>query len=222
MGADPNQLAVNILDFDLAVKAAFLAVVTLGVQLGVHDVIVDELHHFQHRVDIVLHVGNFHIADGTAGGELLEIRLKLQLGESIDLLSNVYMIRVGNVALIRNTGNLAKPLLQALGKLVGGGFQRRAVEGEVDVVLCLPCGAGIIHVLHDLQSKGLCLCICMGTTGHVLYALIKTGIAQRNGRVAAKEQLVDGLALGKSCQCAVLPQNGRGVGQRALQPFVAA
>ena len=47
LGADPYQLAVVLLDLDLAVIAADLTVVGLGVQLGVHDVVVDELHHLQ-------------------------------------------------------------------------------------------------------------------------------------------------------------------------------
>ena len=81
LGADPDQLAVHILDLDLTVIAAALAVVGLGVQLCVHDVVVDELHHLQHGRNVLLHVGNFHIADGAAGAQLLEICLKAQLGE---------------------------------------------------------------------------------------------------------------------------------------------
>ena len=63
LGAGPDQLAVWILlDFDFPVIAADLAVVRLGVQLGVHDVVVNELHDLQHGVDVALHVGDFHIA----------------------------------------------------------------------------------------------------------------------------------------------------------------
>ena len=73
VGADPNELTVLFLDLDLAVEAAFLAVVTLCVQLRVHDVVVNKLHHFQNCVYVLLQIGNFHIADGTARGELLEV-----------------------------------------------------------------------------------------------------------------------------------------------------
>ena len=66
LGALPHQLAVILHDLDLAVVAAALAVVGLGVQLGVHDVVVDELQHAHDGFQIVLHIGHFHIADGAA------------------------------------------------------------------------------------------------------------------------------------------------------------
>ena len=71
LGAFPDQLAVLGHDLDLAVVAADLAVVALGVQLGVDDVVVDELHHLQHGGDVVLHIRHLHIADGAAGGQML-------------------------------------------------------------------------------------------------------------------------------------------------------
>ena len=100
LGASPDQLAVFLHDLDLAVPAADLAVVALGVQLGVDDVVVDELHHFQNGGDVVLHVGDFHVADGTAGGEVLELGLKFQLGEGVDLLRHVDVVAVGDLSLI--------------------------------------------------------------------------------------------------------------------------
>ena len=45
LGAFPDQLAVLGHDLDLAVVAADLTVVGLRVELGIDDVIVDELHH---------------------------------------------------------------------------------------------------------------------------------------------------------------------------------
>ena len=42
LGAAPDELAVLLHDIDLAIPAAHLAVVALGVQIGVDDVIVDE------------------------------------------------------------------------------------------------------------------------------------------------------------------------------------
>ena len=45
VGALPDQLAGFVLhDLNLAVKAAALTVIALGVQLCVHDIIIDELH----------------------------------------------------------------------------------------------------------------------------------------------------------------------------------
>ena len=57
LGALPHQLAVILHDLDLAVVAAALAVIRLGVQLGVHDVVVDELQHAHDRLEVVLHIG---------------------------------------------------------------------------------------------------------------------------------------------------------------------
>ena len=213
---------VILLDLNLAIVAAYLAVVGLGIQLGVHDVFIDELHHFQNGIDVVLHIGHFYIADGSAGGQLLELRLEAQLGKGIDVLGHMDMVGVCNVALVRNAGDHAETLLQALGELIGGGFQRGAIEGEIDVLLLLPAGAGIVHILHDLQSKGLGGLVGVGLSGHVLDALVKTGVAQGDGGIAAVEQLIDGLPLLESGQRSVLPQDGRGIGQCALQPVVTA
>ena len=133
LGAGPDQLAVILFDGDLAVIAADLAEVRLGVQLGVHDVVIDELHQFQNGIDVVLHVGHFHIGNGAAGRKLLEISLEAQLGKSIDFLGDMDMVGVGDVTLVSDAGDDAEPVLQALGKLIGGGFQRRAVQGEINV-----------------------------------------------------------------------------------------
>ena len=222
LGALPHQLAVVLHDVDLAVVAADLAVVALGVQLGVHDVVVDELHHLDDRLQVVLHVGHLHVADGAAGAELLEIGLELQLGKGVDLLRHVDVVGVGDIVAVGDAGDDAEPLLQALGKLVGSGLQRGAVQAEIDVALGLPLGAGVVHVLHDFQRKGLGGRVGVAAAGHILAALVQAGVAQADGGVAAVQQLVDGLALFQAGQRAVLPQDGRGVGQGALQAVVAA
>ena len=149
--AGPDQLPVGVLlNLNLPVKAALLAIVGLGIQLGIHNIVVNKLHDLQHRVDVVLHIGHLHIADGAAGTQPLELRLKGQLGERIDGLGHVDVIGVGDVALVGDAGDLAETLLEALGKLIGCGLQGRAVEAEVDVVFLFPTGAGIVHVLHHL------------------------------------------------------------------------
>ena len=53
-------------DLDLAVVAAALTVVRLRVELGIHDVVVDELHDTEHRRDVVLHVRHLNIGDSAA------------------------------------------------------------------------------------------------------------------------------------------------------------
>ncbi len=222
LGAFPDQLAVLGHDLDLAVVAADLAVVTLGVQLGVHDVLVDELHDLDNGLEVVLHVGHLHIADGTARGELLEVALELQLREGVDLLGHVDMVGVRDIIAVRDARHKPKTLLQALGKLVGRGLQRRAVQAEINVVLVLPLSTGVVHVLHNVQRKRLGGRVGVAFAGHILAALIQARVAQTDGGIAAVEQLVDGLALLQAGQCAVLPQDGRGVAQCALQAVVAA
>lgn len=121
------------------------------------------------------------------------------------------VVAVGDIVLIGDAGHDAEPLLQALGKLVGGGFQRGAIEGVIHVLGLLPLGALVVHVLHHAQGKGFGTGIGVALAGHILHALIQTSEAQADGGVAAKEQLVDLLALLQAGQCAVLPQNGGGI-----------
>ena len=68
VGAFPDELAVLVVyDLDLSVVSAYLAVIALGVELCVHDVIVDVLHYRNDCLDIVLKVGHLDIADSAAG-----------------------------------------------------------------------------------------------------------------------------------------------------------
>ena len=111
LGALPHQLAVVLHDPDLPVKAAHLAVVALGVQLGVHDVVVDEAHDLEHGLQVLLHVGHLHIADGAAGGEVLELGLEFQLVKGVDILSDMDMVAVGDVALVSDALDDAERML---------------------------------------------------------------------------------------------------------------
>ena len=89
VGALPHQLAIVLNNLDLAIVAAHLAVVALGVELGVHDVVVDVLHHANDSLEVVLHVGNLDVGDSTARRKLLEHALELELVECVDLLGHV-------------------------------------------------------------------------------------------------------------------------------------
>ena len=149
LGALPNQLAVLLHDADLAVVAADLAVVALGIQLGIHNVFVDELHDLDDGFEVILHVGHLDVADSAARRQLLEVALKLQLGEGVDLLGNMDVVGVGDIVAVGDARHHAEALLQALGKLVGGGFQRGAVQAEINVVLLLPARAGIVHMISS-------------------------------------------------------------------------
>ena len=76
-------------------------------------------------------------------------------------------------------------------------------------------------MLHHAQGKGFGTGIGVALAGHILHALIQTSVAQADGGVAAKEQLVDLLALLQAGQCAVLPQNGGGIAGGAHQALMA-
>ena len=129
VGAFPDELSVLIADdLDLSVISAYLAVIALGIKLCVHDIFIDVLHHGNDRIDVVLKVGNLDIADGSAGGQRLELGFELELFEGVDILGNVYVIGVGDVALIGNAGDDAESLLQAFCELVGGGLKRSSVK----------------------------------------------------------------------------------------------
>ena len=77
-------------------------------------------------------------------------------------------------------------------------------------------------MVHDIECERRGGRVGVGLAGHVLDALIKSRVAEGNCRISAVEQLVDGFALFEAGQRAVLPEDRRGVGQRALEPVVAA
>ena len=78
----PDQLAVLVLfNLDLSVISANITEIALGIQLCVHDVVIDKLHNRENCRNVLLHVRNFHVADGTSRGKLLEFGFEFQLGE---------------------------------------------------------------------------------------------------------------------------------------------
>ena len=68
-------------------------------------VVVNELHHFDDSFQVILHIGHFHIADGSAGGQPLELRLKAQLGKGIDGLGNMVTLS-GNFPVLKPGDNI--------------------------------------------------------------------------------------------------------------------
>ena len=74
LGATPHELPVLVVhDLDLAVEAAPLAVVRLRVQLGIHNVVIDETHKREDGGDVVLEVRNLHVGDRPARREVLRV-----------------------------------------------------------------------------------------------------------------------------------------------------
>ena len=64
--AFPDELPVILNDADFAVETAALAEIALRIELGIHDVVIDEFHDSENSIEIPGHIGDFHIADGTA------------------------------------------------------------------------------------------------------------------------------------------------------------
>ena len=69
IGTLPHKLAVRFLYLYFAVEAANLAVIAFRVKLRIHDVVVYELDYRKHRLDIVLHIGDFDVAYRAARGK---------------------------------------------------------------------------------------------------------------------------------------------------------
>ena len=218
----PDELAVFLHNRNLAIIAADLAVVRFGIELCVDDVVIDEFHDLKHGIQIVLHVRNLDIGDGPAGGETLELSFKLKLLEGINLLGDVHMIAVCDVALVRDARDDAETTLETLGELVGGGLERGAVETEINIVHGLPLAAGSIQVFHDLKCKRGGIRIGVALAGHVTDTFVKAGIAEGQRGISAVQELVNGLALFKTCTGTILPEDRGGIRERSLETVVAA
>ncbi len=202
----PNEFAVLIgNDLNLAIEAAFLAVVALSIKLSVHNVVVDELHNFDDRVAIVLHIVDLNITDRAAGRESLELGFKCQFFKCIDLLSNVNVVAVGDVALIGNTGNDAVALLATLRKLVGSTLKRSTIKRVMNILCSFPFAGVLIQLLHYHKSECFSLGFGEFLTCHSVYALPKSCISKRQGRVTAVEIFINGLTFFKTEKGTVLP-----------------
>ena len=107
----PNQLAVLLYDIDLSVPTANLAVVRFCIQFGIDDVVVDETDDCQHCLQIILEIRHFYIAYGSTGRKRLKLSFESQFAERVDLLGDMDVIGVRNIALVRNALDHAESLL---------------------------------------------------------------------------------------------------------------
>ena len=194
LGATPHELPVLVVhDLDLAVEAAPLAVVRLRVQLGVHDVVIDETHEREDGGDVVLEVRHLHVGDRPARREVLELRLQRELRERIDLLGHVDVVGVRHVVPVRHPRDDAETPLQALCKAVGRGLERRSVERVVDVLGGLPLRRVLVQLPHDLEAELLPLRLGELPAREGVDAFPKPRIAERDRRVAAVQEGIDAL-----------------------------
>ena len=183
---------------------------------------VNEPHHGQHRLDVPLHVGDLDVGNRPAWRKQLELAFQRELGESVNWLGHMDVVGVGDVALVRHALDDSEPALEALGEAVGGGLDGRAVERVGDVLGLPPLGGVGVEGLHDFKARRLALWLGQLPACHCIDAFPKPRVAKRERGVAAMQERVDPLATRKPRKSAVPPQDGGSVGERPLQPLVAA
>ena len=105
MRAFPKKLSVLFHDSDFPVVAANLTVIALGIQFGVHDIIVNVAHDREYGGKIVLHIGYFYVGNRASRRQLLEFAFEFELRKCVDFFGNVYVVDVRNIAFIGNVGN---------------------------------------------------------------------------------------------------------------------
>ena len=149
-GALPLEV---LIDFNLPVVAAALAVVALGVELGVLDVVIDEPHDVLQRFQVVAHIGDLHVGDAAAGGDFLELRLKGELIKGVNVFPHVHVIAIGIISLIRHVWYRSEALLVDAGEAVTQGLGGGSVEGKADIGLRLPVVAGLAQPVHHLEGE---------------------------------------------------------------------
>ena len=74
--AFPNQFAIFLYNLNFTGISAYLTEITLGIQLCIHDVIINVLHYGKYCIQVLLHIRYFHITDGSTRRQFLELSLK--------------------------------------------------------------------------------------------------------------------------------------------------
>ena len=162
-GAFPFVIVVND---DLSVIAAFVAIVRLSVELRILDVIVDETNYILQCLQVMTHIGYLNVGDASAGGDLLELAFEGELRKGVDILANVNVIGVGVIALIGYVLDGTEPFFVDTCKTVAERLRRSTVKSEADIGLTLPTVSSIPQMLHDLNGKFLTLRLSVGNAGH--------------------------------------------------------
>lgn len=211
-----------IVDDDFSIKPAHLAVVALGVKLGVLDVVVNELDNSLQGIQVLGHIGNLSVGNASSAGDRLELVFKAQLRERINMLPHINVVAVGVVALVGDIRDITKPLTVNAGKPVAQRLGRGAVESKPNIGLLLPVVTGLakpLHYPHGELSSGR---VGVTDTLHHLGGLIQANVAQGDGGVAAVEQGLDRGSLGQPGDGAVLPVDGAAVRSHLLQSLMPA
>ena len=199
-----------------------MAVIALGVEFGILDIVVNVLYHVLHCVEILFHIGNFYIRNRAAGRYLLELAFEGELCKRVDILAHVHVIAVGIIALVRNILDCAVFFLVYAGEAVAKALRGRAVKTEAQARFLLPLLAVLAQGLHNFERE---LAPFLSGVGNALYKfcnLVQTDIPQRYCGIAVHKVFVYFFTLFQPRYCAVLPMHGRNVGKRAHKRVVAA
>lgn len=115
----PNKIFV---DLNFSIKPTFLTIVRFGVEFTILNCIINVRNKCFKCFHIIIHIRNFNIRDTSTRRNLLELRFKFNFTESINRLSNVYMIRISIITLISNIFNFTKLLFINLCKSIAKTF----------------------------------------------------------------------------------------------------
>ena len=184
--------------------------------------VVDKFHDSEHSFQIVLHVWNLHIGDGSARRESLELGFQGQLVKGVDVFCYMDMIAVRDIVAVRDALYDAEAFLQALGEFEGGAFQRRAIQRVVDILRSLPFSGVFIQFFHDFQPQGFALRLGQLFAVQAVDAFPEAGVAQRQSGIAAVQVLVDFFAFFQAQKGPVLPEDRRRVRQSSGQTLMTA
>ena len=198
-----------------------MAIVRLGVEFGVLDIVVNKPYDVLHRGEVVAHIGYLYVRDCAARRYLLELAFKLELVEGVDVLAHVYVVRVGVVALVGDVLYGAEALFIYAREAVAERFCGGAVESEAYVGLLLPLLAVVAEAVHYFKREGKALFGSVRFASHKFCNFIEAYISERYRGVAAEEIFIYLFTLVEAGYRAVLPMYGRYVGRYAHQRVVA-
>ena len=104
--------------FNFTIKATNLAIVRLGIEFSILNMLIDILDNFTNCFQVILKIGNLHITNMPTRSNRLELSFKVKLIKSINILSRSYMIGIGIPTLISDMFNIAKMLFIILSSLL--------------------------------------------------------------------------------------------------------
>ena len=107
-----------VINHNLTVKAAFLAIVRLCIKFAVLNVIINIFHKRFKCRQVILHIRYFHIRNRTAERNILEFAFNIEFIKSIDFLSDVNMVRICIITLIGNILNRSEFLIINFSKTI--------------------------------------------------------------------------------------------------------